>query len=437
MTENIVEKYNRVINELSSIKFKELEKYDIGKMMADNVYLYYTFGINSHAFIKAFSTIFFSNEQLPNLSEIPENSKMGYLSVTYNGRKDFRYIYQRLNSIYSDFCVLEEKAIHKINPQLLVDMNLAFKWYTSLNKFEIEDDLRWFLVKRLVVCKKLERYIKKYAVEKRISCFISLYDAHDTDNILSQYFQHHNIPTITLQHGHFKSSVYLSDSAFSFGVAFKGFVSDYFLAWGDYAKEEAISDGISPQKIITVGTLKDQPNKIEKWEKNRVFGLVLNGRYGYDENRYLLNYADKISEKLDLKYIIRQHPSKQKKESEFQKNKRVVAMSNSTESLYELAQKCDFIICGNSTVFSEMIYMYECAFSMYPTDTIDYYDRFTQLRFENEIDLERLVAEYYSKSEGLLEMVNDCRNKLFQLGNVENNYEEAINKIIRWNGKKC
>ena len=74
---------------------------------------------------------------------------------------------------------------------------------------------------------------------------------------------------------------------------------------------------------------------------------------------------------------------------------------------------------------------------MYPTDTIDYYDRFTQLRFENEIDLERLVAEYYSKSEGLLEMVNDCRNKLFQLGNVENNYEEAINKIIRWNGKKC
>ena len=125
-----------------------------------------------------------------------------------------------------------------------------------------------------------------------------------------QMCQNRKVLTMTLQHGIFarKSVIHtITDTAFELSES----ISEYYLAWNQYTKDEAIKVGLGPEKIIVLGAPKyintKEPTEICKAD-NDVFGVILNNSAFDKHNRCLIEMANQIYNKTGLKYVLRYHP---------------------------------------------------------------------------------------------------------------------------------
>lgn len=434
--ENRVEVFKKIVKNLSEKKFRGFKSYNIGKMMADNLALYDQFGIGNHAFLKMFSTFIFNMDKLF-LPEDDAKRIIAYLSDTYVERKDFIFVYDRLEKILDDVFIMKECKSKSLNIFFIFDIINILPWYIKLKSAGLNSKCCFFLIKRLEVCYKLQRLLNKEKIESKCYCFISQYDAHDTDNLISQYLKHKNIPTISLQHGHFHASQYLSKNVYRIGTPFEGFVSDYFLVWGEYTKKEAISNGLNPKQIRCVGSLKTLPDiPKDNFKRTNKFAVILNGRYGYEDNTLLLTWAEELAKTYNFYYTIRPHPAMIDVYKNHTDNTRCLRISNQSESICELAKECDFVICGNSTVVSEMLKLRKCVLCMKPTNSIDYYGRFEKLRFSTYEELIYWINILYNAENEIFKIVDEYKNVLISNLNVEQAYRDTIIDIVNCRSKQ-
>ena len=424
---NAIQRFKKAIDYMAAKSFSGLETFDVGKMMADNLALYDQFGVGQLSYLKML--IPFICIQTKFKSAVKHRGGLIIMSDTYAKRIDFRKVEQRLIDIRADLELIEEvKCKKRINRHILVDLFGIPKWYRMLRKCGLDKNSTFFLIKRMQVCRNLYRQLVDEHILDDVKYVISQYDAHDVDNMICQSANKLGIPTITLQHGHFHRSQFIQEDVYRIGAPFEGFVSDYFFAWGNYTKREAVLNGINPNRIIITGSLKNK-DVLALEGNHRLFAVILNGRYANDDNERLLKIADELAKKEKMQYIVRPHPTDKKDYVRIGLSS-LFRVSDQKENIYDLASMVSFVICGNSTVVSEMISMQKPVFILRPMGSVDYYEQLNELRFSDVISLEELVIRFRTDPNGVQEIIRAYKSELFGSDEATSFYNKTIDWIL-------
>lgn len=134
-------------------------------------------------------------------------------------------------------------------------------------------------------------------------------DALPWDNLVAQLAGLAGLPSITAQHGQYRLLDETNVSADA--EAYANFVSDVMLVWGPATVDQLTKAGIARVRLVTSGWIREQPRIEQANEGNRpsTFGVVLNGQNGDAGNYMLIRVAERLASDLDMKYIVRAHPT--------------------------------------------------------------------------------------------------------------------------------
>lgn len=252
------------------------------------------------------------------------------------------------------------------------------------------------------------------------------YDANLYNNFIIQYFKSKNCKTATLQHGVMVASRENIENNLDFkGIEFNGFISDYFLAWNDFTKREAIKSGIPSHKIIILGVVKCLGKKqlrINLHKKN-CLGILLDGIYSNINNERLIKVINNFCIITNSNYIVKYHPAYKGNEFESLINEhgRVLPINSPIEKLIEAT---DAIIVANSTALFELAYLNINFYRFKSENSIDKYRDLEIPMFSNEYELLNISKNDIEYSE---------QNKKELFGNIKDvdlSYYSFLNKFI-------
>lgn len=230
---------------------------------------------------------------------------------------------------------------------------------------------------------------------KKYKLAILRYDAQISDNFFSQILKSVGIKTATLQHGVMiaKREEYSRNYFDYAGIEFDGFVSDYFLAWNEFTKQEALKSGIKESDIFVVGNIKAINCKPVASRDNDYFGVVLDGINNEENNVPMIKLCNQISDKIKKNYIIRYHPNFKQTEynSIIDSNASVCPPQQTLESFLN---NIEFCILSNSTVLFELPY-YNMPYYRYTDGTAK--DKFKDMKEQSFNSLDSFLTLYNQK----------------------------------------
>lgn len=357
--------------------------------------------------------------------EKADDSKFFIFYGEWNFRKDhFKYISDFSKSFKNaDFIHPIDKKAFEFNPFIVIlNWFLIIIWllqmigtgYSFGNKLRIIEHLQSARY-HLKLCKKFKLADYKFAVV--------YYDASPDENCIVQFCNNLNVTTMTLQHGIFaKKAVVksLGDTALELSHS----ISDYYLAWNQYTKDEAIKVGVNPDKIVVLGVPKfinvDNPAKPLKSQDN-TFGVILNN-FDFDKhNRKLIDMANQISEKLGLKYVVRYHPALKPDIYKDLCGDNFIRNDNH-KTIAEYAESVSFTIISSSSVFIDLLMLKHPVFRLCVNED----DTYSTVKFNSFNDVNKFVDVLNEQSE----INNDAFSYLCTTYDVFESYNDFFNKIL-------
>ncbi|MEQ6356839.1 hypothetical protein ABNX05_19605 [Lysinibacillus sp. M3] len=198
--------------------------------------------------------------------------------------------------------------------------------------------------------------------------YISGFSNNSEENVFVQVANQLNIVTFNLQHGTYGKTEEFELVPYSH--IYKYPKAKYSLLWGNYWKEVLRDVILDDSQLISVGNpimnykkndrLKLKNSKTKLINKN-VFLICF---YGPSQgevsiNQQMLDFADEIAVKYNMKYIAKMHPENKVLPEEFSFNEEnCIEFIKDNRNIHDLFNKVDFIICCSSTVIHEAVYYY-------------------------------------------------------------------------------
>lgn len=288
---------------------------------------------------------------------------------------------------------------------------LYYKWWvqlsekTSLNVKQ-KTAVVCTLMKGWSACKRLEDYCY---FQNIVVC----YDANFQDNVPAQMFRIKGGKAVTLQHGLMCAT---RDLPYS-GICFRAFVSDYFLAWNELTKSEAIKDGIPADRIKVCGIAKCLNASPIQPIKNKIIGVLLDGHHFI--NKGMIQVANEFCQKHGYKYVLRYHPSYEWNEyDDIIDPQRCIGVCK--DSLYDYAQQVEFTLQGNSAALMELLYMEHPTYVYSTGSVFEVYERYIPV-IKSEKELEELIL---SKS-----YLEEAYSKLISVKNIRQVYADFFSTL--------
>lgn len=215
------------------------------------------------------------------------------------------------------------------------------------------------------------------------------------DSYISLLAQQNGIKTSTLQHGQFNSRK--ENTIVNCGLEFRAFVSDYFLCWNKFTRDEAIKSGIKEEQLPILGIVSNigKGKVVSVNPKNNIFGVVLSHPTWESENIEMIKAANILAKSIGYKYFLKLHPRYSETyfdnivDHEFfngivQKGIDILNYTNSVE----------LSIVGSSTVFIEMLY--------YQHPTIRYSSLLPSDKFQDV-----KVGKYFTSADQIVSVYNN------------------------------
>lgn len=222
---------------------------------------------------------------------------------------------------------------------------------------------------------------------------VVLYDANIFDNYISQYFKFHGIKTATLQHGVMLAPRKGLENNIDFcGIEFKSSVCDYFLAWNEFTRKEAIKAGLNSEKIFVCGVGKCIGNKSIKRVRNHKFGVILDGFFEEENNYPLICIANQFANMIGYKYIARLHPAFKGSEYDRIIDPQLGIVCDKKITLHKYLESVEFCLVANSTVLFELEYYNFPFYRFASKDIKDKYVDYECCNFTNVSELHKMYA---------------------------------------------
>lgn len=226
--------------------------------------------------------------------------------------------------------------------------------YRALKKIETRFH-RSYLASKIVTC---EKYIN--SVKDRIKDTKVVFVFCDTflfENVLIQFMRHRGIVSITAQHG---QPVFFGwDKDHLNQSQILNFSSDYYLAKGNFAKRQFLKAGFDEKRIIVSGSMNKAVPKVSGCHTQNIFGVFTDCiLYDFAEytNRKLIEMAEAISEKIDMTYFLKVHPSDTSEEYSQLVSHRCVGVCRQEYANEELFGQIEFGIMSASAIYLDMLY---------------------------------------------------------------------------------
>lgn len=315
--------------------------------------------------------------------------------LMFYGKSYFRIDHQKTfldfanNFNYADvICAKRVEGKRKAHPlRFLKYQLLSFIWVIQLlfRGVKFKDSVAHLSL--LITCKETEKFIKKIDFSKYFFV-VSYYDMAPDQNYLIQFCNSKNIRTMTLQHGIFarKSNItIINDMA----VEFTESPSNYYLAWNEYTKDEAMKVGIPENKIIVLGIpryscFEEPPTR--QIEKKNCFGVMLNGKNFGLHNKKLIDMANKIYLISGIKFYLRYHPSLKGDEYASMCEGGYLGNLSNKDSIQDYISCVDFTIISSSSVFVDLIFLKHPVYRLIVSDD-DTYSNVGEHSFSSEEEL--------------------------------------------------
>lgn len=170
-------------------------------------------------------------------------------------RKDHQEVYssviERLGNNVVSFNLLNWKRKFAFHPLLILRVLKFFcskKQLSLRNKIGLATDMV-FYGNLLLEFEKIDF--------SRTEKYLSMYNALYIENLLTQYMRQKNIPTYSLMEGVY--FIFSRKNPPLDSIQYENFETDHLLSWGQYTKDEFVSYGISPERILVTG----YPKKVD------------------------------------------------------------------------------------------------------------------------------------------------------------------------------
>lgn len=314
--------------------------------------------------IRLIAWIFFDMKNLEYLNKNGEAIAFSQ-SAIMDGRNDRENSYKLIQKCVNvGVDVLSYNSPTKYRLSLLKScyiIPMMFIWSVELLINGIRGINFFIYLRACIIIKKMLWELKKIDFSKYK--FLLLYfDISIYDSIICEYFKTIGITTVTAAHAMFTRKENVKGISYE-GLELTHSQADYFMAWNNFMRDEAISCGMRPEKIKVLGIPKFIDYKTSEYnreEKNRIFGVVLSAMLNENEteNRTLIADANQIAETLNYKYILRYHPGANCNEyDEIVDEKYYIGSSSNEIDIEKYAKEVDFTLVGSSSVFIELIFM--------------------------------------------------------------------------------
>lgn len=353
-------------------------------------------------------------------------------SLSYAKRKDYDEIRDAFFKIFPDISYLsveKVKTVKRILPKLFSCLRYWLKFLFGGVKTP-------FLCAVLVTkYKPLEGKLEEAVCFDKRKLAVSFCDAMGEDNLFTQLANRRKIKTVTLQHGQYRVLDEKNEKADV--EAYKNFISDYLLAWGEATRREFVKAGICGERVLPVGALKPFSNAPlpPKHKFKGVFGVVLCGEIYVDTNIAMIKFANKLAEKYNLTYFLRMHPRNDAGKYLKHVNKKLLSEISFDVKNDEYVDKVDFSIIHMTGVFVELLGLNSVLFV--------YEDRYMENLFKIIPYTFSEEKKLYSLYERLLEDREEIEKEQYQHyidfnagGHIEENYKNAILRIMQEDKKE-
>lgn len=359
---------------------------------------------------------------------IYENNKSIFLFIygTYNYRKDHEKTFTDFTDRFDDSdrlraCAPEKRVFHGFG--LIKYLMLSFVWFFQFvfSGVSIRDTL--CALPYVVMCHYLNKKLLKLPTNK-YKFVVTYCDVSPDENCMIQFFKNLNITTMTLQHGIFEKKPN-PRSASETGFELYDSISDWYLAWNEYTVNEAVSLGMSRERVIPLGipkyinyTAPEHPTA----SNNRIFGVILHNMASDKHNRQMIDIANQIAEKYDLQFILRYHPSLKGNEYNSICGPRYIGNNDIKTSINQYAESVCFTIVSNSSVFVELILMRHPVYRKIVT-SYDTYSKVKPFSFDTLSDFDSI----YQDDEGNKEKEKQVFDLLCNTYDIYENYRQFFN----------
>ncbi len=234
--------------------------------------------------------------------------------------------------------------------------------YKALRRFKNKFH-RCYLASKMVTC---EKYIN--AVKNRIKDTKVVFVFCDTflfENVMIQFMQHKGIVSITAQHG--QPLFFGWDKDHLNQSQILNFSSDYYIAKGNFAKMQFIKAGFDEKRIVVLGSMNKAVYMLSGICSQNIFGVftdcILYDFAGYT-NKKLIEMAEAISEKMNMSYFIKVHPSDTSPDYNRIVSHRCIGIYQLEYSNEELFGRIEFGIMSASAIYLDMLYANVKCFQM-------------------------------------------------------------------------
>lgn len=350
------------------------------------------------------------------------------LAYSYKGgnRKDYDYIVDTFEGLVS-------RKVDRINFIYKVSLVGSIKklalFFRLYNRFFEKIEKPFFASLLVIQFLNYDEKIKKLINWKKYNLLVTFCDAHGVENIIAQIAKENDTLTATLQHGQYrvlKKEIENADIE-----AYENFISDYLLAWGKATQDEFIKAGIDGKRVIPVGAIKkfSENKRIINTSVKGVFGVVLDGETYEKSNIKLIKYANVLSEKYGLKYILRLHPKNNLEKYKMYCDKKYHEDSIKSIENEQYAEKVDFSILHMTGVFVELLSINSPLFVMVDECTEDIF-KIEKSYFTNSEELCGLYDYILKNKSDFLEAQYKTYRYYNEKGTLASNYNRAIKDIL-------
>lgn len=228
------------------------------------------------------------------------------LSHAKQSRKDYYSLVENASKIILNSETFNYSVVRKKHNDLLLIMTTFLESLVSFRReFSFKQILTWTLI-TLEVKRKI-RYLDSISNNIEISAFIAFNSSIQDDAILCCFLNKKNIPTFTMQHGHYLT---YKDPPLDI-INYENLTANKLLCWGRSTKENLKEFGIDSSRLMIFGNTKYLHNEFKKLNKPKFQKvLVLLGRYiHHDSNMSLLKLLNEISAQSNESFYLKLHPS--------------------------------------------------------------------------------------------------------------------------------
>ncbi len=419
------------LEKFDGLAFKGLEGYRMGRYFAvtyDEIIHHYQSEKNCfRLLIKTILRCFLRDYKYDFTKEMHGKILLFY-SHEHARRKDYVNFMTDVSRLLDDTYLFTGKDTPfkiKIGKTAIGNLLKLAGWYRQICKIETNKLNKVYLLSKVSLAYRWKKELEyNWDTLKDIRGLVTIFDAREYENILTQFLKSNGKRTATLQHGFFPV---ISEQRGYLAIASTGFVSDEFWAWGEFSCENAVLSGLPRNICKPVGYPKSFKERSGDIDDTKAMGIVLDGGESLlPYNKAIISIALDVAKKYNLKIVLKPHPNDKYDYVAWLGDYKNYEISH--ETIFDFGNKVNFSLCYASSAYIDLMAMGALIFRYRKDGIENCYSRLANV--DTFCDADELNALILSND---VHVNDENRNTL--LGDLSKNKQAYNNAAIKLFGQ--